>query len=169
MGGVLDAGVIEGGAADDLVVTGGKNAGVVTGGVSDDGGVEGDNKLKTIIGENNMCTQQTCLVQKHGKVTIVGNGMETYPPIHFTRIAKVEVNEASRIKKTRKIFKRKSKFGRVMRKKNEKKCKTITSSVPSSITLDVDDKSSVSSITTSGDAISQVNRNLARTKKQVKI
>ena len=151
-----------------MVVTGGKNAGVVTGGVSDDGGVEGDNKLKTIIGENNKCTQQTCLVQKHGKVTIVGNGMETYPPIHFTRIAKVEVNEASRIKKTRKIFKRKSKFGRVMRKKNEKKCKTITSSVPSSITLDVDDKSSVSSITTSGDAISQVNRNLARTKKQVK-
>ena len=52
--------------------------------------------------------------------------------------------------------------------KNKKKCKTITSSVPSSITLDVDDKSSVSSITTSGDAISQVKRNLARTKKQVK-
>ena len=109
---MIDAGVIEGGAADDLVVTGGKNAGVVTGGVSDGGGVKGgardavvvtggarlDNKLKTIIGENNMCTQQTCLVQKHGKVTIVGNGMETYPPIHFTRIAKVEVNEASRIK-----------------------------------------------------------------------
>ena len=44
----------------------------------------------------------------------------------------------------------------------------MESSVPSPIILNVDDKSSVSSITTSGDSISQVNRNLARTKKQVK-
>ena len=65
---------------------------------------------------------------------------------------------------------KKSRYGRVVRpdaKRWKKINKTDHSSIPSSVTIDLDDKGTVSSISTDADKKRNINRSLARSKQQV--
>ena len=66
---------------------------------------------------------------------------------------------------------KKSRLGRVVRpdaKRWKKRNKTDHSSIPSSVTIDIDDKGTVSSISTEADKKRNVDRSIARNKKIVK-
>ena len=113
----------------------------------------------------------------NGKVVIVGDGIATKGALEFSLVrvdtpafaACTMSSESTReTRKSKKIFKRKSKFGRSLRKKRKPVPSVRQPSVPSFVKMDATVASTVSSLSNETVRKDSMERSLARREKQVK-